>query len=196
MRRLVRLEAAESGQKSPKTVISWQAVQSAVSRIGGAGEGGRESRSARPGGRDRASEPAGRGGGEPCREIRAPDPRPAPRPGGGAGGRAFRRRCPWGRRADSSNCRFGVPGAPAARLRGSFGFWPQTGVRSLAVFAFRACGRGARRGLAARRRESPGGGPQEDSGRAGGIGGVRWCGKGGRSAAAGCGEGIRVGGSF
>ena len=49
MWRLVRLEAAESGQKSPKTVISRQAVQSAVNRIGGAGEGGRESCSARLG---------------------------------------------------------------------------------------------------------------------------------------------------
>ena len=74
MRCLVRLEAAESGQKSPKTVISRQAAQSAVNRIGGAGEGRRESCSARPGGRDRTSEPAGRGGGDPCREIRAPDP--------------------------------------------------------------------------------------------------------------------------
>ena len=36
MRGLVRLKAAESGQKSPQSVISWQAGESVVNRIGGA----------------------------------------------------------------------------------------------------------------------------------------------------------------
>ena len=91
MRCLVRLEAAESGQKPPKSVISRRAVQSVVNRIGGAGEGRRESCSPAWGAaighpRPQDAVAAIRFGKSP-RRIR-----PAPRPGGGAGGRAFRRR--------------------------------------------------------------------------------------------------------
>ena len=91
MRGLVRREGAESGQKSPKSVISWQAVQSVVNRIGGAGEGRRESRSVRLGAAIGHPNPQDAAVairvGKSARRIR-----PARRPGGGAGGRAFRRR--------------------------------------------------------------------------------------------------------
>ena len=89
-----------------KSVISSQAGQSAVNRIGKAGAGGRESRAASPGaaiGHPRPQDAAAaiRFGKSP-RRIRSA-------PFGGA---------PLGRRADSPNCRFGVPRAPAA-LSGS-----------------------------------------------------------------------------
>ena len=91
MRCLVRLEAAESGQKSPKTVISRQAAQSAVNRIGGAGEGGRESCSAHLGaaiGHPRPQDAAARSVSGNPRAGSAPRRGPE----AGRAGRAFRRR--------------------------------------------------------------------------------------------------------
>ena len=158
MRRLVRLEAAESGQKSPKTVISRQAVQSVVNQIGGAGEGGRESCSARLGAAIGHPSPQDAAAairvGKSARRIR-----PAPRPEGGAGRPRLSAPCPWGRRADSPIRSSRRPCGASARL---FRVLTADGgaiVRILRLQGVRAgCAEGATAPdrLTARRRESLG----------------------------------------
>ena len=150
-----------------------------------------------PGGRDRASAPAGRGGGDPCREIRAPDPpRAAARRRGGQA--APFGAVPLGRRADSPIRSPRRPCGASARL-----FRVLTADGGAIVRSLRLQGvRGARRGstapdrLTARRGESLGVRLGRACARTGSAArdrlAARWCGEGvsalrGRECESGCG---------